>query len=60
MTNPAIRWTIPTDHEDDEPPYDPHDDPWSPHYDDGIPRGLTGQALTDYIDREERATLPRH
>lgn len=49
--------TEPDEEQDDEPPYDPRNDPWSPDYEDGIPRGMTPEALADYTAREERLYL---
>lgn len=45
------------DEEHHEPPYNPRNDPWSPDYDDGIPRGMTPEALAEYVSREERLYL---
>lgn len=57
MSTAAEDWT--TDHEqDDEPPYNPRNDPWSAEYDDGIPRGLTPEALAEYVAREEAQHFP--
>lgn len=55
---PTVCDSADTSEEDTEPPYNPRNDPWSPHYEDGIPRGLTPEALADYTAREEAQHFP--